>query len=819
MLIGVLAIAIGVAMGYAVQLINHAALTEFSHSVRALMGSADLEIRGPRGGFDEALYPRIAQLPEVAAASPVVEVNAWLPQRKRALKLVGLDVFRAAQVTPNLIGRPALGKASNLILLDPDTVFLSPAALVWLGLKPGDTLTVQVGLRPVALRIAGTLPTLGEGLRLGVMDIGAAQWRLDRLGLLQRIDVKLKPGVNAEAFAHTLARQLPAGVVVDTPQGNVRVAANLSRAYRVNLNVLALVALFTGAFLVFSAQALAVLRRRSQLALLRALGMTRGGVLRLVLAEGAAQGTLGALLGLILGFALAAAVLRYAGGDLGGGYFEGVRPTVRFEAGAALQLLVLGLLAALLGSLTPAWEAARARPAQALKAGDEESALRPLRAPWAGLTAIAVGLALTQAGPVAGLPLFGYAAIALLLVGAIMLMPRLAYAVFRRLPASRRSVPHLALTQLAGAPGRAAIGLSGILASFSLMAAMVIMVASFRSSVDDWLEAVLPAQLYLRAAPGGDVGYFSMHDQRIIAGTPGVARAEVLRVNQLLLDTRRPPVALLARQIDPRHPHSRLPLVGTPLVPKPGDPPAAWVSEAMVDLYGFRPGQRVTLPLAGRPAVFVVAGVWRDYVRQFGAVVIARDDYRRLTGDARVTDAALWLAPGSGAAQVQEDLRRRLAGAEHIEFAHPGEIRAASLKIFDRSFAVTYLLEAVAVVVGVFGIGASFSAQALARSREFGVLRHLGVTRRQIGAMLALEGALLALLGVAAGLALGWAVALILIHVVNPQSFHWSMSLHMPWLLLAQLAAALVATAALAALFSGRQAMSTRAVHAVREDW
>jgi len=818
-LVGVLAIAIGVAMGYAVQLINQAALAEFSRTVSSLMGNADIEIRGPRTGFAESLYPRIARLSDVAVASPVVEAEVWVPQRKLALKLVGIDVFRAAQVTPGLIGRPANPRSANLDLLGPGTVFLSPTALASLALRPGASLTIQVGLKPVTLRVAGALPSLGEGQRLGVMDIGAAQWRLDRLGLLQRIDVKLRPGVDAATFARTLNAQLPAGVIAGTPQDTRQGTASLSRAYRVNLNVLALVALFTGAFLVFSSQALSVLRRRSQLALLRALGITRAGLLRLVLAEGALLGAIGALLGLALGFALAASVLRYAGGDLGGGYFEGVRPTVHFDAASALLFFALGLSAAVLGNAAPAWEAARAQSARALKAGDEETALGRLRAPWAGLTAVAVGLALTQAGPVAGLPVFGYLAIALLLVGAIMLMPRLAHSAFRHLPASQLTVFHLAYARLAGAPGRAAIGLAGILASFSLMAAMVIMVASFRQSVDDWLQAILPAQLYLRASPGGDAGYFSEEAQHIIATTPGVARAEFSRVSQALLDARRPPVTLIARQIDAREPGRRLPLVGATLPLVPGDPPPVWVSEAMVDLYGFRLGRLVTLPLAGRPVTFIVAGVWRDYARQYGTVVLSRDDYLSLTGDTHVGDAALWLAPGAGPAQIAEHLRRRLPGGDNVQYVQPGEIHTASMKIFDRSFAITYLLEAVAVLVGVFGIGASFSAQALARSREFGVLRHLGVTRRQIGAMLALEGALLALLGVAAGLALGWCIALILIHVVNPQSFHWTMSVHMPWLLLAQLAAALVAAAALTALASGRRAMSAGAVHAVREDW
>ncbi|MEX3824903.1 ABC transporter permease, partial [Paraburkholderia sp. BR14262] len=425
-LIGILAIAAGVAMGYAVQLINRAALNELSATVNSLMGNADIELRGPRAGFDEALYPRIASLPEVAAVSPVVEVDARVAGRDESLKLLGVDVFRAGYVTPNLVGRVELAdrtngthgthgtngtKASTLDLLDPDTVFLSPAALSWLALKPGDSLMVQVGLASVALRVAGVLPASGDAVRVGVMDIGAAQWRLQRLGTLERIDIKLKPGVDAEVFAHSLAPRLPAGVAAFTPGDNARRTSMLSRAYRANLNVLALVALFTGAFLVFTMQALAVLRRRAQFALLRAIGVTQRGVLWLVVTEGAILGVLGAAAGLAIGFALAAAVLRYAGGDLGGGYFEGVQPRVHFDAMPAAIFFALGMAASVLGSLAPALEAARARPARALKAGDEEAPaarLRTKRTVTAALLAIAAGLVTALLPPVAGLPVFGY---------------------------------------------------------------------------------------------------------------------------------------------------------------------------------------------------------------------------------------------------------------------------------------------------------------------------------------------------------------------------------------------------------------------------
>jgi putative ABC transport system permease protein len=238
----------------------------------------------------------------------------------------------------------------------------------------------------------------------------------------------------------------------------------------------------------------------------------------------------------------------------------------------------------------------------------------------------------------------------------------------------------------------------------------------------------------------------------------------------------------------------------------------------MVDLYGYQVGKTITLPISGSPQPLLVAGVWRDYARQSGAIQMQLSDYQALTGDMTVSDAALWLKPDARASDVAAAVRALPFGAA-LELAEPGEIRALSLKIFDRSFAITYLLEAVAIIIGLFGVAATFSAQTMARAREFGMLRHIGVTRRQVLAMLATEGALLTAAGIAVGFLLGWCISLILVFIVNPQSFHWTMQLHMPWPTLATVAAALLASAAAPALVAGRQAVSGDAVRAVSEDW
>jgi len=810
--LSVLAIALGVALGYAVQLINQAAINEFGAAVQTLSGEADLAVRGPRAGFDESLYPRLAALREVAVASPVLEVDAKLPGRREPLQILGLDIFRAARIQPFL----AAGESDRLDFLQPDRIFLSAAAAEWLGLKKGDALSVQVGLSVLSLRIAGVI---GEARRqrFAVIDIGAAQAIFGRSGYLNRIDLRLRPGADPERLAARLQAELPAGTVAERPEADMERSGAPSRAYRVNLNVLALVALFTGGLLVFSAQALAVVRRRAQLALLRVLGVTRRGLVAMLLAEAAAVGALGAVAGIALGYVGARVVLRHFGAELGGGYFRGLTPELVLDWPALILFFVLGVLAAVLGSLAPALEAADAAPAAALKSGDEGRVFDRLQRAWPGLAVILAGAALTQVGPVRGLPLAGYLAIALLLVGTVMLMPRIAVLVFRFAPALGPGPVQLGLAQLRGAPGQAGVSLAAIVASVSLMVSMAIMVASFRQSLDEWLERILPADLYLRTGPGSDTAYLSTADQQAIAGLPGIRRVEFLRIQRLTVDPDKPPVTLLARAVEAE---GRVPpLLGAAHPIEPSDPPAVWVSEIAAAIYGWRPGSVIEIPLGGRRARFTVAGVWRDYARQQGALLIERYEYLRYTGDAYANDAAVWLLPGADPEGVKRGIEARLAGGANIEMSGPEEIREVSLRIFDRTFAVTYALEVVAVVIGLFGLSSSFGALVLARRREFGVLRHIGMTRCQIGVMLAGEGLLVSALGIAVGLALGWLISLVLINVVNPQSFHWGMELHMPWRLLAEFVTIMLTMATLTAIASGRQAMSSEAIRAVKEDW
>src|SRR4051812_26685793 len=577
----VLAVMLGVALAFSVQLINASALAEFASAARSVGGRPDLELRAARGSLDEALYARVATQPQVAVASPVLELQTLAlagDGTRRTVRVLGVDPLVVAQVAPGLQPVPAEG-ADRLAMLAPDTVFLNAAARA---LLPAQQVRLQAGLQWRELRVAGSAGAGGGPLL--VMDIAAAQDLFGRGGELTRIDVRLRPGVTPAAWLQSL--QLPADVQAAEPEDAGQRVDALSRAYRVNLTVLALVALFTGAFLVFSVLALSVARRAQQLALLGVLGLTARQRLRLVLAESALLGVAGSALGIALGAALAATALSLLGGDLGGGYFPGVRPQLQWSTPAALVYGGLGVVAAMAGGWLPARQAARLPLAQTLKGlGTALPRGRRHMTGWLALLA-AGGLALLP--PIAGVPLAAYLSVGLLLVGGISVLPAAVGALYDRLAplVANRLLPLLAVERARRVRESAAVAVSGVVAALSLSVALTVMVASFRHSVTAWLDVLLPADLYLRTATttaAGETAFLTPAVVDGIARLPGIARISTQRTRNLLLAPDRPPVPVLARPVGDGA--SSLPLVG-PALPAPPGQVAVYVSEAMVDLYG-----------------------------------------------------------------------------------------------------------------------------------------------------------------------------------------------------------------------------------------
>jgi len=815
-LVTVLALALGVALGSSVYLVNASALNEFGLATKRLVGEADIVVRGPREGFPEQVFVDLARNPSVSYLSPVLELEVALSGRNETLKVLGLDPFRAAVLQPAIIGDIGEGVFQ---LFRPDAIYLSSAAAQQLKLRRGDLLQVTVGSSSKSLRVLGILTDGAYPQPLGLMDIASAQWTLNAVGRLNRIDLRLAPGTDVESFRRHLGTTLPAGVLAIAPQVERDRAVTVTKAYRVNLNMLALVALFTGAFLVFSTQSLSVLRRRRSLALLRALGVTRNQLRNALVGEGLAVGVLGSMLGVFLGMLIAAAILKFLSADLGNGQLRAAEASLQAAPLQMLAFFAVGILVAGIGAWVPARNAAHQSPARALKGGDGDYTV-VARTSWrAGVVLLLLGSALAWLPPVAGLPVFGYAAIAALLLGAVLLVPTATMKGLGLAPRTRRIVLDTAVSQLRENVGLSALSLASIIVSFSLMVAMAIMIYSFRISFDHWLGKLLPADMQLREPFGNDTAFWSKDDQEKLAKAAGVARVEFRRTRQVLLGPERAAVTLIARGANDSDTAAQLPLIRSTRILPDDKAAQAWISEALQDLYGYKMGDALEIPLAGRIQKFHVAGIWRDYARLSGSIVISKRAYTAATGDESANEGSIWLNTGADAATAERMLRRVVGNGDAVEITTSTALHERSLQIFDRAFAITYALEIIAVVIGLTGVSFAASSTALARRAEFGMLRHIGMLRRQIIAMLADEGILTSAFGVVYGLALGMALSLVLVYVINRQSFHWSIDLAVPVWQLAWLSSALIGAAAVTAIFSGRAALSQDAVRAVREDW
>jgi putative ABC transport system permease protein len=691
------------------------------------------------------------------------------------------------------------------------------------------------------------------------MDLGVAQWRLGGLGQLSRLDIQLVEGASAKDLAVAL-KNLNLGLTLVTADDRDRRMSNLSRAYRVNLSVLAFVALFTGAFLVFTTISFSVLRQQSELALLSVLGAGRTWLFGFVLTQALLVAAIGGLLGIGLGLGVASVLLRVMGGDLGAGYFSTTVPPLDIEVSVLLGFWLLSLAVGGVAGYFPARAATSGWPVAQLRAGATERMLKPVLNARIAVALALISLVLTLMPPIDGLPLAAYLSIAFLLFAGIALMPSLVKQFFSwmaRLVTSAGAQAispsmTLAVWRLAQAPASAAGLIAGVVAALALTVAMVVMVASFRDSVTQWLDKVLPADLYasltradlneplwqdpawhLNDASGQDpsshsngaLGQDPASFHRL-ASIPGIARVELTLQQKILFRPEQPEVMLIARPVPVGRAAQVLPMTGELSAQPTGitNPlPEVFVSEAMLDLYGWKPGKMQTLPVKasnGESLSVWVGGVFRDYGRQHGSVVMDISAYQALTQDRRRTDIALWLTPDSNPAAVLERLRAQFPHMKALEFRSSTDLRALSLTIFDRSFAMTYALEVAALLVALFTVAAGFAGQALLRQKEFALVQQLGQSSSQLMQWISLESGLLLALASCWGTVLGLLMSQVLIHRVNPQSFHWTMETSLPAVAIVVLILVTVLLGMLAAVWAAKRNLNAEQLAlSLREDW
>jgi len=812
----IFAIALGVGVVIAIDLAGQAAAGSFHSSLETLTGNSDLSISAT-GGLNEEILGKLVQLPYAFDFAPRIEDFASINGRGEALPFIGIDVIGHGLRKGN--SEVAASHAVNPIWVGSR-----------LGLHKGDTVRLLINDALRVFTVAAILPheknDLGED-NVIVTDIGLAQLVTGKTGKLDAIDVRVPPGETVDYWRKFLEHQLPPSALVDLRGSRTEENRKMLAAFRWNLHVLSYIALIVGAFLIYNTISISVVRRRSEIGTVRALGATRSLVANAFLLEALFFAVIGSLFGLGLGRVMAIGAVRLIGNTVESLYVSSNPAQVQLKGVTALEGMLIGIFVSLVAALAPSIEASLVAPVEAMARGREEYVSRTRSRAlliWAIVLLGSAGV-LAQLPAVENQPIFAYGAVILLIGGTSALIPA---AVTWVASASGGIVRWLlgveallALRSLRASLNRTSVLTAALATAVAMTASVGIMVGSFRETVWVWMNDQLKAELYLRPAGvtaadrhptmSGDIA------DRIeqLRGVSAVDRFRAYPISYEGLPATFAGGETMKQQANARTrflPGENRDAILARL--DQGD--YAIVSEPFANKHRVHVGDELHIPLAGSVRNFRVLGIYYDYSTERGYVIVDRRTLLKYLPDRSVTNLAVYLTPGADATAVRRAIDNVIAGRAVLVFSN-STLRRGAIEIFDRTFRITYALEAVAVVVAVMGIAGALLAMVIDRRREFALLRFLGAAQPQIRRIILCEAGLLGLIANVIGLVLGTLLSLILVFVINKQSFGWTIQFHWPVaLLLIALAGIYIATV-LAGLYPARTATRMNPIEVIHE--
>jgi putative ABC transport system permease protein len=812
----VFSISLGVAVVIAIELAGTAAAGSFRSSLETLTGEAGLEIVAI-GGLPEEALGTLVRLPYPFEFSPRVEGFGRLADSGGSVTLAGLDLVAHHALTSS--GR---GRESWEALLEGRSIWCGRAVAS----EAGQTVRLTFNDQTAEYRVRGLLEGIGQENTV-VMDIGVAQRVLRKTGRLDRIEVRLPANASA-GLEGVLRDALPSGATLRPTGARTEENRKMLAAFRWNLRVLSYIALIVGAFLIYNTVAVSVVRRRPEIGILRALGASRTQVCAAFLAEAAFFGAAGTALGLLLGRLMAEGAVSLMAATVESLYVSSTPAPVAVTAPAAVFAFAIGMTVALLSALQPALEASRVSPAEALARGryHYQARLRIKRDLFFAFLLAAAAAAASQAPPAGGKPMFGYLAALLLIASSALAIPALISA-FSSLSATavRRFFgveAMLALRSLEASLGRTSVLTAALSTAVAMMVAVGILVGSFRESVSLWLGQQLRADYYLQPQAGAGADRHPTIDPALaeaLERLPEVAAVERFRAYDISYNGQPAFLGSAETEIVQRFGKTRF-LPGQDRDKILASLPAgnhAIVSEPFASKHRIRPGDCISLLLGGCERQFEVLGVYYDYSNERGYVILDRTVMLKYLPDPAPTSLAIYLRPDVEPQSAREAIGRASSG--HALVIHSNRsLRAEAMRVFDRTFAITYALEAIAILVAIMGIAGALLALVIDRRRELALLRFLGGAAGQLRRLLLFEAAALGLLALVVGLLLGFLLALVLIFVINKQSFGWTIQLHWPVTVLTAGLALVYAATVLSALYPARVAVALNPIEVIHEE-
>jgi putative ABC transport system permease protein len=826
----VFAVALGVAVVLAIDLAGAAATGSFRSSMETLAGDNDLEIT-TSGGVPENIVGALASLPYAMRISPRIEDYAVVADSKKSLPLIGLDLVAEsgsyAQMNSASVGDPQAQETSEEAFEnfgDNDSIWVGAS----LGYKMGAHVQLLINDQVREYTVRGVYPDSNGNESAIVMDIAAAQHALTRYGRVDRILLKVPNAPSLDEWQRRLRTVLPAGVEI-RPQGTgTNENRRMLAAFRWNLWLLSYISLVVGSFLIYNTISVSVVRRRPEIGIVRALGASRGAILSAFVSEAGCFGLAGAMIGLPLGRFMATGAVKLMAATVESLYVSSRPGPIELSFTSVLLALAIGVGVAVASAYSPAREASLVSPVEAMGRGRREYDVRVHKGRDLWL-ALALGLAAAAASwaPASGgKPLFGYLAAILLLAASALAMPAFVYALTAfssKLLGKLFGVEAmLASRSLAASLRRTSVLVGALSTAIAMMTAVGIMVGSFRETVSVWMGDQLPADLYLRPAGSAAADRHPTISPGLaekIEKLPGVAAVERLRAYEIRYQDM--PATLASADLTVlRSYHNSDFFSGRPkeqVLAELRDSNTIVVSEPFTYKHGVKTGDFMTLSLGGKQVFFRIADIYYDYSSERGSILMDRKTMLRYLPDPAPSNLAIYVSSDAKLETVRAEIEQAAAGHRVLLFSNR-DIRTEAIRIFDRTFAITYALEAIAVIVAVMGIAGALLALVIDRRRELGLLHFLGAARNQVRKLILLEAGLLGLLANLAGLVLGFALSLILIYVVNKQSFGWTIRFHWPMEILLVALTVVYAATVLAGLYPAQVAVRLNPIEVVHEE-
>jgi len=828
-LLSMVGIALGVAVFVSVQIAIHTAIESFNASVDHVSGKANLQVTFFGRGFPEEVYLRVKKVPGVKAATPVIQYVSKMDEPiGEPLYLLGIDVFsdrpfREYQFYEN-------DDEGLLFLKTPHSIAITEKLANRHGLKRGDRINLIVGSKKVTFTITNLLKMAGPAKSLegnfGLIDIASAQEALEKVGLIDRIDLIVDKSRSIEATERELKKVIPPGVEVrrsDTRSGQIE---KMVSAFHLNLTALSFISLIVGMFLIYNAVSISVIQRRREIGILRSIGLTRPQVLTLFIAEAAWIGCLGSLIGIGVGIGLAKLMLYLVSRTITALYI-----LVKAEHLVISPIILtagfgMGVLASVLSSIGPAREASKIASKEALALGTLETKIK-LRLGYFNLIGIGLlilSLILALQRPIDHQPLFGFLAALLILIGVSFLIPSVTTFLNRLLaPLLHRlfgSEGKLASRYLHDSMARTAITIAALMTALSMLISISIMILSFRKTVDLWVEQSINGDVFIFPGSYSITGYSALlplEVSRQLPSLPGVKAVDSFRALEVEYQGQPAIIASVDGQVFLNMKVIRF-TRGNPraILRQFAAGQAILVTESFSLRHNVKAGDRITLNTPQGEKEFLIAGVFYDYSSDWGMVLLEKKLFQSLWKDETIHSAGIYLKEGFSMESFKEMIRERYSKPYRLFVVSHRELRKEVLKIFDQTFAITYALEFIAIVVAILGIVNSLNALIIERQRDIGIVRAVGAFQRQIQKTTLIEAGMIGFFSHILGLLCGFLLSLLLIYVINKQSFGWTIQFSIPLWSLVESWLVVMVTSIGAGFIPARRAAKMNVVESLR---